>query len=247
MFSFKPGRAHKLSIVKFAISPTRLDSKTKIANRLWHRARSRWDRVQFISWALGQKRCTSNNVIFSIGFIEWLFFSTFLSSLLKLMHKELIIRNYNNGCPYLILFPDGSGTVFYQSGRVAISIIVISQGMLMLSAFSDYQPNPTQIASFDPFGNGFCDFASGQLRLVLSPLGGNCLFIFIFFPLQSHPIFNYLIEPNNSNILTPILIDKLVHRHTIRRSRMQKEALELVGSQRACARTATTANRFLAQ
>ena len=34
-----------------------------------------------------------------------------------------------------------------------------------MSIFSDDETDPVQIASFDPFGNGYANFPNGQLRL----------------------------------------------------------------------------------
>ena len=70
------------------------------------------------------------------------------------------------------MFPDGTGNVFYPSGRVAISITEISPGMHLLSAFSDEETNPTLIASFDPYGNACANYLNGRARMILSSLGG---------------------------------------------------------------------------
>ena len=81
--------------------------------------------------------------------------------------KSLIVRYYANGNTFLILFPDGSGNVFYPSGHVAISISTISSGMHILSVFSDEDDSKAiQMASFDPYGNGFCNFNNGKIRFV---------------------------------------------------------------------------------
>ncbi len=90
---------------------------------------------------------------------------------IKDLEKPLIIKKYKSGNNCLILFSDGSGSCFYPSGRLALSIVLVSAGMHLISAFSD-DPLPTQIASFDPFGNGSCNFPNGKIRLILSPFGG---------------------------------------------------------------------------
>lgn len=64
----------------------------------------------------------------------------------------------------MVLFPDGTGTVFYPSGRLAICISLVSRGMHLLNVFSDDEMNPKQLATFDPFGNVCCNYASGRIR-----------------------------------------------------------------------------------
>jgi hypothetical protein len=48
---------------------------------------------------------------------------------------------------------------------LAISISEVARAMLLYTAFTD---EPTisakQIAQFDPFGNGYCNFTNGDLR-----------------------------------------------------------------------------------
>jgi hypothetical protein len=87
--------------------------------------------------------------------------------------KPLIVRKYKNGSTCLILFPDGSGNVFYpESGRTAINITTVSPGMHIMTVFSDDELNPIVLASFDPYGNGCVNYPNGKIRLALSPLGG---------------------------------------------------------------------------
>lgn len=83
-----------------------------------------------------------------------------------------MIRKYKDGSTCLILFPDGSGNVFYPSGRIAMSITAINPGMHIMSIYSDSEFNPIQLASFDPYGNGCVNYPNGKIRLLLSPLCG---------------------------------------------------------------------------
>jgi hypothetical protein len=69
--------------------------------------------------------------------------------------KPLIMKKYRDGRDCLILFPDGSGNVFYPSGRLALSIILLAPGMHIITAYSDDQTLPVQIAQFDPYGKHF--------------------------------------------------------------------------------------------
>lgn len=72
----------------------------------------------------------------------------------------------------MIIFPDGTGNIFYPSGRIALSITEVSPGLNLLTAFSDDETNPILIASFDPFGNACANYLSGKARMILSSLGG---------------------------------------------------------------------------
>jgi hypothetical protein len=90
----------------------------------------------------------------------------------KKQEKRMIERVYKDGSTCLLSFPDGSGCAFYPSGRLAISISQIEPGMHVLSAFTDDEINPVQVASFDPYGNGCCNYSDGRIKFLLNPLGG---------------------------------------------------------------------------
>jgi hypothetical protein len=45
----------------------------------------------------------------------------------------------------MVIFPDGTGSVFYPSGRLAICISLVSRGMHLLNVFSDEEINPIQL------------------------------------------------------------------------------------------------------
>lgn len=70
----------------------------------------------------------------------------------RIFEKPLMMKKYRDGSDCLILFPDGSGNVFYPSGRLALSISLVSPGMHIITAYSDDQTLPVQIAQFDPYG-----------------------------------------------------------------------------------------------
>ncbi|CAF2989427.1 unnamed protein product [Rotaria socialis] len=95
------------------------------------------------------------------------------SSALKKFERPLIQRFYKDGSKAAILFPNGTGCVYYPSGNVAISISEVARAMHLYTAFTD---EPTlsgkQLAQFDPFGNGYCNFTNGDLRLQLTALEG---------------------------------------------------------------------------
>jgi hypothetical protein len=53
----------------------------------------------------------------------------------------------------------------YPSGNLAISISEVARAMLLYTAFTDESTYAAkQIAQFDPFGNGYCNFTNGDLR-----------------------------------------------------------------------------------
>ncbi len=70
----------------------------------------------------------------------------------RVFERSLVIKKYKDGKDCLILFPDGSGNVFYPSGRLAISIISIAADLHAITVYNDSQNAPVQIAQFDPFG-----------------------------------------------------------------------------------------------
>jgi hypothetical protein len=57
------------------------------------------------------------------------------------------------------------GVFSYPSGNLAISISEVARAMHLYTAFTD-EPTltATQIAQFDPFGNGYSNFLNGDLR-----------------------------------------------------------------------------------
>lgn len=90
----------------------------------------------------------------------------------RMNERSLLVKRYKNDNICLVVFPDGSGNAFYPSGRVALSISLVSYGMHIMSIFSDEEVNQEQIASFDPYGNASANFPNGKIRMILTPLGG---------------------------------------------------------------------------
>ncbi|CAH1781613.1 unnamed protein product [Owenia fusiformis] len=92
---------------------------------------------------------------------------------LKQTHREMFIRrNYSNGQPFLTLFPDGTGNVFYSSGRNAITISSIERGQFTYIVHGDREDRPPILATFEPNGNASVYYPDGSIRLVLDQLGG---------------------------------------------------------------------------
>lgn len=84
----------------------------------------------------------------------------------------MIIRKYKNDRIFLTIFSDGTGNIYYPSGRIALSITEVYPGLNLLTAFSDSETNAILIASFDPFGNACANYLNGKAKMILSPLGG---------------------------------------------------------------------------
>ncbi|CAF3728049.1 unnamed protein product [Adineta steineri] len=95
------------------------------------------------------------------------------STEIKKHEKPLVQRFYKDGATAAILFPTGTGSIYYPSGNLAISISEVARAMLLYTAFTDESKTAArQIAQFDPFGNGYCNFLNGTLRLHLTALEG---------------------------------------------------------------------------
>ncbi|XP_059164185.1 glutamate-rich protein 6-like isoform X3 [Physella acuta] len=89
----------------------------------------------------------------------------------KLHGRQLIQKFYPDGSTFLTMFPDGTGHVFYPSGRLAISIISVSLGHNTYIVQDD-TIDPHILAVFEPSGLGSCYFANGKMRLNYDQLGG---------------------------------------------------------------------------
>jgi hypothetical protein len=90
---------------------------------------------------------------------------------LKRRERPLMVKHYRNGSISLILFPDGTGNVFYPNGSVAISISLALRGLHIFTVFHNEDTNKL-IGHFDPFGNVNCNFLNGNIRLQANSLGG---------------------------------------------------------------------------
>ncbi len=85
------------------------------------------------------------------------------SAAIKMNEKPLFTRNYKSGSLCMILFPDNTGNVYYENGRLAMIISLVARGMHIFTVLND---NIIQdvVAIFDPFGNVSCNFPNGKLR-----------------------------------------------------------------------------------
>ncbi|KAH9487679.1 hypothetical protein Btru_069862 [Bulinus truncatus] len=85
--------------------------------------------------------------------------------------RGIVQKFYPSGSPFLTLLPDGTGNVFYPSGRIAILITSVSLGQNTYVVLDD-AVEPQMLAIFEPNGCGTCNFANGKIRLNYDQLGG---------------------------------------------------------------------------
>ena len=77
-------------------------------------------------------------------------------------------RFYKNGNQSLIIFPDGTGNAYYESGQLAVVISFVAHGMHIYTVLNDDAFNTKVLAVFDPFGNVLCNYPSGKIRFFSS-------------------------------------------------------------------------------
>lgn len=89
----------------------------------------------------------------------------------KVTGRGLIEKFYPDESKFLTIFPDGTGNIFYPSGRLAIMIISVSLGQYTYIIQDDAE-EPEILAVFEPTGHGTCYFANGQVRLTYDQYSG---------------------------------------------------------------------------
>ncbi|KAK9537685.1 hypothetical protein VZT92_005279 [Zoarces viviparus] len=80
-----------------------------------------------------------------------------------------LVKHYNNGQTFLVIFPDGAGQVRYPSGRLAI-LLSAEPGCVV--ALEDKQLQPHIQALFTSRGQGTCYHNNGCIWVNLTPRGG---------------------------------------------------------------------------
>uniref|UniRef100_X1ZGW7 FAM194 C-terminal domain-containing protein n=1 Tax=Capitella teleta TaxID=283909 RepID=X1ZGW7_CAPTE len=86
--------------------------------------------------------------------------------------RSLILKYYDDGHKFITLFPDGTGTVLYPSGRVAITISSVELGLYTYIAQDD-TPDQNVLAVFKSDGHAICNYYHhGTVRLHLDQIGG---------------------------------------------------------------------------
>lgn len=93
------------------------------------------------------------------------------SAQIRTLERRMTVKYFRNGNISFILFPNGTGNVYYENGRLAIIISQVSLGMHIYIVLSNDSCQQI-IAVFDPYGNACCNFGTGKLRIQISPFGG---------------------------------------------------------------------------
>ncbi|XP_032039972.1 glutamate-rich protein 6B [Aythya fuligula] len=82
-------------------------------------------------------------------------------------------RCYSNGQTFFLLFPDGSGQVYYPSGNVAVLITFTEEARFTYLVLEDSRYLGVR-AAFGSRGHGVCFHPDGQSWIILTPHTGIC-------------------------------------------------------------------------
>uniref|UniRef100_G1NQ39 Glutamate rich 6B n=1 Tax=Meleagris gallopavo TaxID=9103 RepID=G1NQ39_MELGA len=98
----------------------------------------------------------------------------FVAEHLKLCHSPSPVRRcYPDGRMFYLLFPDGSGQVYYPSGNIAILIAFTEEAQFTYVILEDNR-HPGIRAAFGSRGHGVSFHPNGRPSTVLSPCTGIC-------------------------------------------------------------------------
>ncbi|XP_031152366.1 glutamate-rich protein 6-like [Sander lucioperca] len=89
-------------------------------------------------------------------------------------HGEPKLKFYKSGKSFLILFPDGTGNVFYPSGKAAIIISSAEDADFTYIILEDKDEAPSIKGIFTNKGDATCYHPNGMMWLNLTPVGGLC-------------------------------------------------------------------------
>ncbi|XP_044073343.1 glutamate-rich protein 6-like isoform X2 [Siniperca chuatsi] len=89
--------------------------------------------------------------------------------------KEAIKKFYKSGKCFLTLYPDGTGNVFYPSGKAAIIISSAEADDFTYIILEDRDIAPSIKGIFTNKGHSTCYHPNGMIWLNLTPVGGLCL------------------------------------------------------------------------
>ncbi|XP_066266877.1 glutamate-rich protein 6-like isoform X1 [Branchiostoma lanceolatum] len=94
-----------------------------------------------------------------------------------LAHKKnelgLIVRYYDDGTVFFMLFPDGTGNVYYPSGSLAVTISSVEKKQYTYIIQEDAADKAAQLAVFDASGFATSYFQTGTIRMHLTPMEGS--------------------------------------------------------------------------
>ncbi|XP_038049942.1 glutamate-rich protein 6-like isoform X2 [Patiria miniata] len=85
---------------------------------------------------------------------------------------KTVQKFYDNGKLFMLMFPDGTGNVFYPSGNIAILITSVEKGQYAYLVYEDIQNNAPLLAMFEPNGCSTCYHSNGNIRMSLDQYGG---------------------------------------------------------------------------
>ncbi|KAL6485361.1 hypothetical protein MHYP_G00074060 [Metynnis hypsauchen] len=85
---------------------------------------------------------------------------------------HVLMKFYPDGSTFLVLFPDGTGSVFYPSGAAALIISSAEAGDSIYIVMQDKQQQADMLAIFTSKGRSTCYYPNGRIRLNVTQLGG---------------------------------------------------------------------------
>lgn len=98
-------------------------------------------------------------------------------------HKTVIKREYEDGRPFLLFMPDGTGQCYYPSGVQAVSVTAAQHRQFCYVIKSDFvqletdesteEVEPQILSCFTPSGYGCCYHSNGTPHLVMTTAGGS--------------------------------------------------------------------------
>ncbi|XP_041938103.1 glutamate-rich protein 6-like isoform X1 [Alosa sapidissima] len=85
---------------------------------------------------------------------------------------NILVRYYRNGKTFVLIFPDGTGHVFYPSGRIAVLISSVHPGHFIYIILEDAPLLPRIQAIFTSRGQATCYHPNGLVCVNLTRVGG---------------------------------------------------------------------------
>ncbi|XP_078693993.1 glutamate-rich protein 6-like isoform X2 [Branchiostoma floridae x Branchiostoma belcheri] len=85
----------------------------------------------------------------------------------------LVMRYYDDGTLFFMLFPDGTGNVYYPSGSLAVTISSVEKKQYTYIIQEDAADRAAQLAVFDASGFATSYFQTGTIRMHLTPMEGS--------------------------------------------------------------------------
>ncbi|XP_067117321.1 glutamate-rich protein 6-like [Osmerus mordax] len=88
--------------------------------------------------------------------------------------KHVILRLYPDGKPFIALYPDGTGNVFYPSGKAAIIISSVKATDITYIIMEDKDSEPKMLAILTTKSQSTCYHPNGLIWVNLTAVGGCC-------------------------------------------------------------------------